>query len=700
MAKNVVLKISQKGAKVTTNALTKVGGALTSIGTKAGVVTAGFGILSVKLAGDFQKSLLEVSTLLDKTNKRTLPEMSRELRNVASASGLALSSISKAKYDIVSAGFSKASDSAKVLNASAKLAVGGVTSAAEAADLLTTALNAYGKSSEEVDAVSNTLFTTVRLGKTTMGELAGSLGRVLPFAKSMNLSLDDVGASMATLTASGINTAEATTSLTSAITALSAPAESAKSAMEMAGIEVKKFDDGTVNLVDTIAQFRGLDQETIKKFIPNIRAIAAIQTMANNFKILENNVVEFNRAAQESNATEIAFNKMTSAFNTQFAMLRNNFQNIMIEIGNIIIKAVQPAIEEANKEFEKLGNIGWDNIGKALGENVGQITRALQFTFHETFGMIERSADITAQRILNTIAESINPFHSDQSEELKKTAEKIGRENANAASSIAKAWKITYSVLKEDAEEHRENQVEINKQLLDQQTTDLQENEDKKKEIEDASKIKKAEGVAEAIKFISMEQFERNKGIALINKEAETMRLAGVSEIDIKTFIAKKTVDLERVKRAAQASTVSSLVGALGQANTAFKGSALVSKRLAQVQAVIDTYAGANKALAASPPPFNFVAAAAVVAAGLTNVATIESQNFASGGIVQGAGNQDTVPAMLTPGELILNQAQQENLAGNSGNSITLNISAPLVDETILDTIIPAIEKAKSMNIA
>ena len=87
MAKNVVLKISQKGAKKTTTALKNVGGALTSIGTKAGVVTAGFGILSVKLAGDFQKSLLEVSTLLKNTSDKTLPNMSKELRGVDSSSG-------------------------------------------------------------------------------------------------------------------------------------------------------------------------------------------------------------------------------------------------------------------------------------------------------------------------------------------------------------------------------------------------------------------------------------------------------------------------------------------------------------------------------------------------------------------------------------------------------------------------------------
>ena len=75
-------------------------------------------------------------------------------------------------------------------------------------------------------------------------------------------------------------------------------------------------------------------------------------------------------------------------------------------------------------------------------------------------------------------------------------------------------------------------------------------------------------------------------------------------------------------------------------------------------------------------------------------------QSFATGGIVQGNPSQgDVNPAMLTAGEVILNQAQQDNLVGNMGG-ITLNITAPLVDEHILDTILPAIEKAQRLNLA
>ena len=95
---------------------------------------------------------------------------------------------------------------------------------------------------------------------------------------------------------------------------------------------------------------------------------------------------------------------------------------------------------------------------------------------------------------------------------------------------------------------------------------------------------------------------------------------------------------------------------------------------------------------------FAGLATGTIVAVGVSELFDEVVPKFAQGGIVPGSGNQDSVPAMLTPGELILNQSQQENLVNNSG--VTINISAPLVDETVVDSIIPAIERAKSLGTA
>ena len=184
-----------------------------------------------------------------------------------------------------------------------------------------------------------------------------------------------------------------------------------------------------------------------------------------------------------------------------------------------------------------------------------------------------------------------------------------------------------------------------------------------------------------------------------LTNATKRFREAGVEEIDVAQFIAerKKAIDLDYLN--SKISSVGSIMGAFGQLNQASKGSAKLSKRLAQGEATMNTWVAVNKALAAGVPPWSIIQATAIGAMGLANVVKIESQQFAEGGIVPGQGSGDTVPAMLTPGEVILNQAQQQNLVGGMGG-VTINISAPLVDETVIDHIIPAIQKAHRMNLA
>ena len=690
MPKNIVLKISQKGAAKTGKALKAVTGSVARLGAKSALVGAGFAVLSTKLAGDFQKSLLEVSTLMNNVNAKTLPNMSRELRAVASASGLALRSISKAKYDIVSAGFSDAAESANILAVASKLAVGGVTTAASAADILTTSLNAYGKTADEVNDVSDVLFTTVRLGKTTMSELGQSLGMVLPFAKSMNLSMRGVGAAMATLTASGINTAEATTTLRASILGLSAPADGARDAMKAAGIEVVKFADGTVDIVETVKQFQGMDPATIKKFIPNVRAITGIQTLANNFDVLSKNVEQFE--TQAAGATEIAFEKMNSAFNTQFSKLKNNMQNIMIEVGNIIIKKIQPSIERANAEFAKLGNIGWDVVGATLKDNSSAVFNLVSQTFDIAARAIEMRVKLMAMNIKNELA-SIIPFSKDNSEAIAEFSRQVEIQSAKDAETMGKSWAVTYKFLVDQAQQRADAEIEIQRKINEQKKELAAENLEAETVTAEESGNIDTEKTDTAITNLNREGLARKMaGIQAVNQSKE-MISQGLSEAEAAKFVAEQKMEFEANILAAKLGNMSTLAGALSSLNSSAKGSAKLSKRLAQGEALINTYAAANVALKhPAGPPWSFIAAAAVIAAGLANVVKIESTEFAQGGIVPGAGNRDTVPAMLTPGEVILNQSQQENLVGGMGG-ITINVGKFIGSQENADELANIIEE-------
>ena len=135
------------------------------------------------------------------------------------------------------------------------------------------------------------------------------------------------------------------------------------------------------------------------------------------------------------------------------------------------------------------------------------------------------------------------------------------------------------------------------------------------------------------------------------------------------------------------------------------KEMALAAARLAQAAALIDMYAGANKAFAQGGV-LGFVTGAAVIAQGLANVAQIQNSLAQMQSAATGADFVTSGPQMVmvgdTPGgreRVQVTPIGSPNIEGPQGG-ITLNISAPLIDETVIDHIIPAIQKAQRLNLA
>ena len=141
-----------------------------------------------------------------------------------------------------------------------------------------------------------------------------------------------------------------------------------------------------------------------------------------------------------------------------------------------------------------------------------------------------------------------------------------------------------------------------------------------------------------------------------------------------------------------------------------FAGGQKAAARLQQVKALVDAYAAAN-ALMAEPKlvaafPANIVAAGSALASGLANVMQISKSIGEFKTAATGFDGVVDRPTMFLTGEAgpesvqVTPLNQNMNINGPQGRGVTLNISAPLVDETVVDAIIPALEKANRMNLA
>lgn len=131
------------------------------------------------------------------------------------------------------------------------------------------------------------------------------------------------------------------------------------------------------------------------------------------------------------------------------------------------------------------------------------------------------------------------------------------------------------------------------------------------------------------INQVQNEQRQRQTAI-----QAEQMRLGKTAE-QAETYadFMMKT-DAEKAQFAISQGAL--MFNELGKYN---KDAFEAAKAFNIAQAIMNTYMGATKALASYPPPFNFIAAAAVVAMGLSQVAQIRSQTYSGrslGGPVMG----------------------------------------------------------------
>tara|TARA_R100000655_G_scaffold108196_2_gene159750 strand:- start:12209 stop:14179 length:1971 start_codon:yes stop_codon:yes gene_type:complete len=168
-----------------------------------------------------------------------------------------------------------------------------------------------------------------------------------------------------------------------------------------------------------------------------------------------------------------------------------------------------------------------------------------------------------------------------------------------------------------------------------------------------------------------------------------------------------KSAEIETAHAQASVKASGQMLTALGNLANQTGQDARVARTLAIAGAYIDMYAGANKAFKQGGV-LGFASGTAIIAQGLANIESMKAQKFEQGGLVGGQRHsQGGTLIEAERGEFVMSRSAVQSIGLENLNSLnqgqsplTLNISAPLVDETIVDTIIPAIQKAQRMNLA
>ena len=173
------------------------------------------------------------------------------------------------------------------------------------------------------------LITTQNLGKTTVDELASSMGAVIPVASSVNFGIDELSASYAQLTKNGIATAESGTYLKSMLSELGKSGSLTDKALrELTGkgfADLKKEGKSTSEILNTLSSYAEKNGKTLKDMFGSVEAGSAAMVSAKGDGIEYNEMLD---AMQKSaGATQEAFDKMDATPAEQLKGALNELKN-------------------------------------------------------------------------------------------------------------------------------------------------------------------------------------------------------------------------------------------------------------------------------------------------------------------------------------------------------------------------------------
>ena len=331
--------------KVSSGALNRLGSAAMDMALKAGQAAIDYGTA-------FDQSLANASTLID-TNVTDMDALKGKILDLSDSTGLAADELNNALYSALSAGVPATKDMSEALSfldSSAKLAKSGFTDINTAVEASAKVLNAYRMGTEETDRVQKVMMQTQNLGIVTVGELGSVLAQVTPTAAAFGVSFEQVGASLATMTAQGTPAAQATTQLNGILselgksgTAASKNLEAAAENSEYAGMSFQQMMEHGAPLNEILDMMSDYAEENGKSLLDMFSSVeagrGALSIAGESSGIFADNLAAM---STETDVVGEALEKVTDTSGAKFEKLMNSLKNTAIRL----FEAFSPVIDE------------------------------------------------------------------------------------------------------------------------------------------------------------------------------------------------------------------------------------------------------------------------------------------------------------------------------------------------------------------
>lgn len=335
--------------------------------------------------------------------------ISKEVRSYSNETGEAASDMAEATYQAISASINTA-DAAAFAGTATKLAVGGFTSATTAVDVLTTAINAYGLAASDTTQLSDYLITTQNLGKTSVDQLAQSVGKVIPLASAYNVQMDNLSSAYAVLTANGIATAESGTYLKSMLNELGDTGSGVSEVLlNSTGKTFAQLMEQGYSLGDVMAMLGNAvdgDSTAFNALWNSTEAGIGALSLFNAGADKYNSVLESMRTS--AGATEKAYSTMADTTDKSKQRMENAFNNLKISVGDVLNPALTQVYEGFTNVFAGMSDFVDEHPAvvaaiSAITVGVGGFTGALA-----AYNLATTAAKFVTEAFTATLA--ANPY--------------------------------------------------------------------------------------------------------------------------------------------------------------------------------------------------------------------------------------------------------------------------------------------------
>ncbi len=239
---------------------------------------------SAEEARDYAKQLAEIQTI-GPGFKKDFAGLDQQVKDFSKLTGFSLDKSTSGLYQTLSNQVAATGDEFNFMGSAAKLAIAGVSDLDGSVNLLSSVINSYRKSSAEADDISGKLFKTVELGRLRIDNIANSYGRVLGISSQLGVPLEEVNASMATLTSTGMDHNESMTLITNTQLKLIKPTNKLKEVFNKIGVVsaeagIQAF--GFQGFLQEISKHGGSSATEMGKLYGRVRAVRGALGLTND----------------------------------------------------------------------------------------------------------------------------------------------------------------------------------------------------------------------------------------------------------------------------------------------------------------------------------------------------------------------------------------------------------------------------------